>query len=164
MDYSIRPLYRQQHGDRLVARLVSVAFLAFFACHAPAAGPADSGASLTGSWETGGVPSGALTSISLQASDGRVTGSGHHWGILRCLVDSFTVSGQYAAGGGTFALTLSFSRGSTGTFLGQLLGTDSLQGTWTSTYFGSYPLTFYPVPYVYTTGQIRPCNLGAGAS
>jgi hypothetical protein len=135
---------------------VVAALLPLLACRPPSGPQADTGKYLTGIWETPGIPSGGLTSLSLQASGGRVTGSGRQWGLLRCFVDSFTVSGNYASSGG-FDLTLAFARGSTGSFVGQIFLADSLQGVWTSIYFGTYPQTLLPVSHEYATNVIQPC-------
>ena len=124
--------------------LVALAALVALTACSGVAGP---GLDLKGSWgwEYNLNPAGSDMSFSLAAFGGKVTGAGISHGIGPARTpDSLTVAGSQL---GTvpfvrFHLTITFARGTVVTYVGQLVGANELEGTWT-TATESHTVRFY---------------------
>jgi hypothetical protein len=111
-------------------RLIVVAALVV-ACATPPTSPTEAGGILTGTWSTAAVPSGLVTVLVLRQDDSLVSGSGvdYSGAPSHPLKDLATAGGRYTDG--TFDLRLRFQATGTVRFVGSLVGTDAIHGTWT---------------------------------
>jgi hypothetical protein len=129
------------HQGRFLARLslllVLVASLGLSACDSRT-GPS---APLAGAWRTAPIPSGSGIDFSLAISGDIVSGTGHQYN-LQFLADSLEVTGRQLPSA-TFRLTLTFGSGTVATYVGQMVGSDRLDGTWTPMGQSSYRQVFY---------------------
>ncbi len=110
--------------------LIAVVLLSLVACSSAASQNLDG----RWAWEANLNPSGSYMTLSLTTADNNVTGTGRSIGVgPRGVVDSITITGRRSRSLGslTFRLTFNFARGRVGTYSGQLVGPNQLQGTWT---------------------------------
>ena len=121
----------------------SLLLLGLLACHGPTKPASSTNAVLVGSWASNQFVPGAWTTFTVQPGNGQVAGSGYQWGPGGYFVDSFTVSGAGLDGGGAVTLDFNFSKYPVGVFAGHLAGSDTLQGTLSTSFEGASPLTFY---------------------
>ena len=128
---------------RIPLRPASLLLLGLLACHGPTKPASSTNAVLVGSWATSEIVPGAWTTFTVQPGNGQVAGSGYQWGPGGYFVDSFTVSGAGIDGGGAVTLDFNFSKYPVGVFAGHLAGSDTLQGTLSTSFEGASPLTFY---------------------
>ncbi len=84
---------------------------------------------LTGTWNTAPVPSGGAIVLALRSMGASVTGTDREYGLMGQPSSSGTISGQYSGRG--FTLTVQYQGGGIATYVGHLVGTDTLDGTWT---------------------------------
>ena len=84
---------------------------------------------LTGTWNTAPVPSGGKVVLTLRSMGASVSGTDQEYGLMGQPASSGTISGQYS--GGVFTLTVQYQGSGIATFVGHLVGTDTLDGTWT---------------------------------
>ena len=84
---------------------------------------------LTGTWNTAPVPSGGAVVLTLRSMGASVTGTDQEYGLMGQPADSGTISGRYA--GGVFTLTVQYHGDGIATYVGHLVGSDTLDGTWT---------------------------------
>ncbi len=110
---------------RALRGLSLLALIALAGCSTT--GVAPEGA-LNGTWVTAPVPSGTGKSIDLRSSGTSVTGSGTDYGLQHAVIGTYTVSGTYKSA--SINLTMAYDDGSTATFSGHFVGTDTVQGTW----------------------------------
>jgi hypothetical protein len=94
-----------------------------------AASSTDSIDFLLGTWHTPPVPSGGAVVLTLRSSGDSVSGEDHEFGIMGAPADSGTVSGHYADG--VYTLRVVHAGGGIATYAGRLVGSDTLDGTWT---------------------------------
>jgi hypothetical protein len=101
------------------------------ACANPGTIPTEPSGIMTGTWRTGAVPSGVVTVLALRQVDAIITGNGADYSGApsRPLEDIATASGRYADS--TFDLRLRFQVAGSVRFVGSLVGTDVMHGTWT---------------------------------
>jgi len=122
---------------RVSLLLLSLASLGLSACNS-GTGPT---APLAGAWRTAPIPSGSGIDLSLAISGNIVSGTGHQYN-LQFLADSLEVTGVQQPGA-TFALTLTFGKGTVATYAGQMVGSNQLDGTWSPRGQSSYRQVFY---------------------
>jgi hypothetical protein len=84
---------------------------------------------LTGTWNTAPVPSGGAVVLTLRSMGASVSGTDQEYGLMGQPASSGTISGQFS--GGVFTLTVQYQGGGIATYVGHLIGTDTLDGTWT---------------------------------
>lgn len=139
---------RKAHSASILQAVAAVAATAVLvACHEPM-GPAPAlDLLLTGMWAYApATPGGGGVFLNLRAAGGTITGTGQEYHLC-CLYDSFAVSGDYSDSARSFEVRIRYSKGPSGTFVGQVFGADSLSGAWTggdaTTWF---PSTFYRQP------------------
>lgn len=107
---------------------------------------------LTGAWAFAPVtPGGGGVYLDLHAAGGIITGTGREYHFC-CLYDTFTATGEYSDISRSFALLIRYSRGSSGTFAGQVFGADSLKDTWT----GGNSMTWFPSTFY--RALVPPCS------
>ena len=122
-------------GVRGVLATLTVAGLV--AC-SPLSGPTPS---LAGAWRTAPIPSGSGIDLALTSSGPAVSGTGHQYS-LQYLIGGFTVQGRQEIDG-TVRLTVTFDNGSRASYVGQLVGTNQLVGTWSAAGPEAVATTFY---------------------
>ncbi len=110
---------------RSVARLSPVLALVFAACMT---GTAPSG-SLNGTWITPVNPAGSGIEVDIQSSGTSITGTGKRYAIQHVLQASYTIKGTYK--NAVIDWSMSYDGGGSGKFHGRLVGTNTIQGTWT---------------------------------
>ncbi len=84
---------------------------------------------LTGTWNTAPVPSGGAVVLTLRSMGASVSGTDQEYGLMGMPAGSGTISGRYS--GGVFTLTVQYTGGGIATYVGHLVGPDTLDGTWT---------------------------------
>jgi hypothetical protein len=124
------------------ACVVSLVFvLAAVGCNSSRLYPADY---LDGEWgwQLNANPGGSSINLSLATAGTKVTGSGRICGVgpRACSPGPVTITGEHA--GVAFDLTIRGGSGFVVTYLGQLVGQNELQGTWTEA-TDSGPVIFY---------------------
>lgn len=72
---------------------------------------------------------GAGKSLVLTSSQGEVAGTGQDFDDRHQIIGNYTIIGTYNSAG--INLSMSYDDGSSATFQGQLVGTNTLKGTWT---------------------------------
>jgi hypothetical protein len=97
--------------------------------------------SLAGAWRTAPIPSGSGIDLTLTSSGPAVSGTGHQY-RLQYLIGAFTVQGRQEIDG-TVRLTVTFENGSRASYVGQLVGTNQLVGTWSAAGPDAVATTFY---------------------
>ncbi len=97
--------------------------------------------SLAGAWRTAPIPSGSGIDLALTSSGPAVSGTGHQYS-LQYLIGAFTVQGRQEIDG-TVRFTLTFENGSRASYVGQLVGTNQLVGTWSAAGRDAVATTFY---------------------
>lgn len=122
---------------RLSLLLVLLASLGLSGCDSRTAPSAP----LAGAWRTAPIPSGSGIDFSLAISGEIVSGTGYQYN-LQFLADSLEVTGVQQPGA-TFALTLTFGKGTVATYAGQMVGSNQLDGTWSPRGQSSYRQVFY---------------------
>jgi hypothetical protein len=105
---------------------VSVLVASLIGC---AGSPTDPTVFLLGTWATPPVPSGGAVVLTLRSLGDSVSGEDHEFGIMGAPADSGTVSGHYA--NGAYTLQVVYAGGGIATYSGRLVGSDTLDGTWT---------------------------------
>lgn len=125
---------------RVSSCLSLLLFLGVAGCTSTTAPPQ---VALDGIWVTGPIPSGGGRSLDLRSSGTNITGSGTDYGLEHVVIGTYTITGTCE--GVTVDLTMSYDDGSTATFVGHTVGTDTMQGTWSGhdggqvALFRSYP-------------------------
>ena len=109
--------------------LFPVALLPLLACTQSATSLTGPTGFLTGTWNTAPVPSGGAVVLSLRSMGASVSGTDQEYGLMGQPASSGTISGRYS--GGVFTLTVQYQGGGIATYVGHLVGTDTLDGTWT---------------------------------
>ena len=117
--------------------LTSLTVVGVVAC-SQVSGPTSS---LAGAWRTAPIPSGSGIDLTLTSAGSAVSGTGHQYS-LQYLIGAFTVQGRQEIDR-TVRLTSTFENGSRASFVGRLIGTNQLVGTWSAAGPGAVATTFY---------------------
>jgi len=107
--------------------LLSLVFLlALAGCSTTAVAPEGA---LNGNWVTANVQAGAGKSLMLTSSGTSVSGTGQDFDAQHQVIGNYTITGTYK--NSEINLSMSYDGGSSATFKGHFVGTDTMQGTWT---------------------------------
>ena len=109
--------------------LLPVVVLPLLACAQSATSLTGPRGFLTGTWNTAPVPSGGAVVLTLRSMGASVSGTDQEYGLMGQPASSGTISGQFS--GGVFTLTVQYQGDGIATYVGHLVGTDTLDGTWT---------------------------------
>ncbi len=104
---------------------VLVTILALAACISSAA---PNGA-LNGTWDTPTNPAGSGIEVQIRSSGASVTGTGKTYAIQHVVKASYTIKGTYE--NAVIDWSMSYDAGGSGRFHGHLVGSNTIQGTWT---------------------------------
>ncbi len=108
-----------------IVRLSSALALVLAAC---SSGTAPQGA-LNGTWNTPTVPSGGGIEVQITTSGSSLTGSGTTYGLQHAVLATYSIKGTYK--NAVITWTMTYQSGGSGKFRGNLVGSNTIQGTWT---------------------------------
>ena len=111
---------------RALPRLCLVLLLAVAGCKTTAVAPEGA---LNGTWVWTNTTTLEGKSLQLTSSGSSVTGTGQDLDAQHQVIGSYTISGTYK--NAEITLSMSYQDGSSATFSGHFVGTDTVQGTWT---------------------------------
>jgi hypothetical protein len=114
---------------RALSLLSLVFLLALAGCGTRDVGPTVIEGALDGNWVTPNGDVGAGKSLVLTSSQGQVAGTGQDFDVQHQIIGNYTIIGTYDSAG--INLSMAYDDGSSATFRGQFVGTDTVKGTWT---------------------------------
>ncbi len=114
---------------RALSLLSLVFLLAFAGCGTSDVGPTVTEGGLDGNWVTPNGDVGAGKSLVLTSSQGEVEGTGQDFDDQHHIIGNYTIIGTYDSAG--INLSMSYGDGSSATFKGNFVGTNTMKGTWT---------------------------------